>query len=1299
MYTPCPDGWYCQADGFCNEGCTITGCEDDALCDEDTLLCTSACVDDAECSEPFPECNDELVEPGEQALCVPCVDLGQEPNDVMEEAVPLGDLMEGILVEGQRLCGPESDWYSFEVTEAASLSLTVFVDEGDPRNLGVEVLAVDGITVVFEAPLGESGAPLAIALPDLGQYFLRFFQDAAFLGDQMIRTGYDFALSQRTACTNDSMEPNPGPRAAPTVAPALYEDLVLCADDEDWYAVELEAGTSVLVELGFSNVEGNLDLHLVGPDGVVPVATAESETDGETIAHPVTSAGVYFVRVFSSNVLTETSYSLNIMVSDISCTADRLEPNPSDSSATDAVFDDDDRYVEEGLTLCQADEDWYVISPSHGQLVLAEIAFAHDSGDLQFELVDPEGYVLASSTSFTDNEYLRFTVNRSGEYFLRVYGATPYVANSYNLVVELGGEACAPDALEPNDASLEPAELTLDTDYEDLTLCVGEEDWYQVDASDGQIITVETNFDTSLYDIGVVLYLLRRDGSLTWLAGSDTISSRESIVYQTFDTGTYLVRVYRSRGTLNAVYDLNVNVTGSPCVRDELEPNNTYLDATEVASGDAFSDLSLCVADVDWYQIELRNGQLLTASIDFIHTENDLGLRLYKLNSDGTITYRAGSDTLTNDETILYSAYEDGTFLVFVYRSRGTTTASYDFSIEVTGTACESDALEPNDSSVEAMAIEPGTAYLGLTLCAGDSDWFSFDASNGQLLTLEIDFSHDLGDLGMRLYKLNDDGTLTSRDSSDTLNDDERISYRPFESGTFVVNVYRSRGALTGAYSLNVDVEGEACVDDDHEPNNSPAEGAAIVTGDYPGQTLCIGDEDWYQFDVGNGQLVDLSIAFSQAESDLGLALYRLNSDGTITYRAGADTLTDNESIRYRSFDEGTYVARVYRSRGAASMANYDLSLAVEGSPCDGDDFEPNNSSSEATAVAEGSYPGLTLCVSDDDWYSLEVGNGQLVNVAIDFSHAASDLGLRLYRLNDDGTITSRASADTLTDDESIRYRSWEDGTFLIQVYRSRGAVIATYDLSVAVEGDPCVEDEFEPNNASSEAEAITQGDYLGLTLCAGDEDWYSFEILNGQVSTIRLDFVHALNDLGVQLYRLMPDGTTTYVVGADTTTDGENVVFTAWVDATYLLRVYRSRGTSVATYDLSVSIAGERCVADDFEPNDHWLDASEIVLGTTYEDLTLCVTDNDYYTLDLTAGQVLTAQIDFIHADNDLGFYLYRLNADGTITAVRGSDTLTDNEIIVQSITETGTYILRAYLSRGSVTGVYDMSTSVTGP
>ncbi len=558
-------------------------------------------------------------------------------------------------------------------------------------------------------------------------------------------------------------------------------------------------------------------------------------------------------------------------------------------------------------------------------------------------------------------------------------------------------------------------------------------------------------------------------------------------------------------------------------------------------------------------------------------------------------------------------------------------------------------------------------------------------------------------DLGFVLYRRFPNGTTAYRTGSNSVTSNESILFQSYEDGDFVLYVYRTRGTRFANYSLNAEVRGEACVNDIFEAgegNNHYSSAAPVTMGNHPDLTLCVGDADYYSVNLSNGQVFTAAITFLHNQNDLGMALYKLNDDGTITYRSGSNTLTDNETIVYQPFEDGEFILYVYRTRGT-TVASYDMTLTLDGSSCSDDIYEPNNASTEAVAIPNGASPNLSLCVGDIDWYSFDAANGQIITASIAFSHADNDLAIYLYKLNADGTITYRAGSNTLTDNETIVYQPFEDATFLMRVSRSRGTTVANYDLDLDVSGNACVADAFESNNASAEAVPIPEGMHSGLTLCVGDSDWYSLELANSQVLTLSAFFNHAQNDLGVALYKLNTDGTLSYRAGSNTLSDNEFIVFSAFETSTYLVYVYRTRGTTVANYDLEILTQGQACESDDLDPNDHWLQAQPIVLGAIYLNRTLCKDDTgDYYDLGVfNQGDVITATASFVHAENDFGIQIYRLNADNTVTAVASVNTSTDDEFIVYTVPALGdgqTFIYRVYKASGTNSGSYDMSVSV---
>ena len=954
--------------------------------------------------------------------------------------------------------------------------------------------------------------------------------------------------------------------------------------------------------------------------------------------------------------------------------------------------------------LCQGDEDWFSFTAYPGQVLEADLLFSQASGDLQLELVNQVGATLLQVNTLTDNESLRHTFVDGGTYYLRVSGSGSGEQNAYSLSLNLVGDACDPDTLEPNNASFDAAELP-PGDYTDLTVCFGETDWYDIPAADGQLVSATALVNASETDLRLYLYREKADGTLAWLGASQSTADGEQIVQRVYGEGPFRLNVARGPDTVNATYDLNLEITGEACVADVNEPNNGYFETTNVpSSGASFTGQTLCVGDRDWFEFEVGDSQLVTAKATFEHASSDIGMQLYQLNEDGTATYRSGADTLTDNETITYRPFSGGSYALHVYPSRGTTIGAYDLDITFTGDECLDDAWEPNDGYYQAAALDPG-AYAEMTLCVGDDDWYSTQLLNGQLLNVELEFTHAENDLGLNVYKLNDDGTVSSRAGSNTLTDNENVLYRPFDSGEFLVRVYRTRGAQLATYGLNVAIDGEECVNDATEPNDAYTEAQPItVNAPQTGLTLCVGDADWFSFEAANGQLVDIDLDFEHAKNDLGMTLYKLNDDGTISGRVGANTVTDGEFITYQPYDSGTFLLYIYRTRGT-QVANYDVEVDVTGSPCVADAYEPNNAQTEASPITDTSESGLTLCVGDADWYSFTAQNGQLIEADLAFEHAKNDLGMNVYRLMSDGTLQSRAGANTLTDNETIKYQPYDSGEFLLYVYRTRGTQVATYDLDFALTGQPCSGDGFEPNDTYASAQALPQGSHADLTLCVGDADWYQIPDMSaGNLIDATLSFSHEDSDLGMRVYRIASDGTLQSRSTADTLTDNEFLVYRPYDSGEFLLYVYRSRGTTVASYDLEYSLTTDGCEPDAFEPNEHWLQAADLTggLNTDHVGLNSCVADDDYYFLGDTfaQGDVINVTVTFTHGpQKDLGLALYGINDNNAITTLTSVDSTDDNETRTYTVSSTWAnkpIVARVYRSRGTAFIDYDLRVDV---
>ena len=173
--------------------------------------------------------------------------------------------------------------------------------------------------------------------------------------------------------------------------------------------------------------------------------SSTSTTDNESInATLTTGPGTYYIHVFGAN----TGSTYDLWWDDVPPVSDDPYEENDNFAAAWNFSDDPVLGMAEGIWLdayggwlgVQKDIDWYRIEVSAADLiagtpadlnVLINCTFMHSAGNIDIELVNSTGAVVASSTSLNDNENIDFIVATSGTYYIRVYGSN--AGNLYNL--------------------------------------------------------------------------------------------------------------------------------------------------------------------------------------------------------------------------------------------------------------------------------------------------------------------------------------------------------------------------------------------------------------------------------------------------------------------------------------------------------------------------------------------------------------------------------------------------------------------------------------------------------------------------------------------------------------------------------------------------------------------------------------------------------------------------------------------------------------------------------------------------
>jgi hypothetical protein len=108
----------------------------------------------------------------------------------------------------------------------------------------------------------------------------------------------------------------------------------------------------------------------------------------------------------------------------------RLYHSDGSEIPTDDQFEDNDQQSDavslyeytyyRNLYVSAQDDDWYSMTLSADSLSIA-CDFIHANGNINMDLVDNSGAVLASSQSLTDNERIHFIVNQLDTYYIHIY--------------------------------------------------------------------------------------------------------------------------------------------------------------------------------------------------------------------------------------------------------------------------------------------------------------------------------------------------------------------------------------------------------------------------------------------------------------------------------------------------------------------------------------------------------------------------------------------------------------------------------------------------------------------------------------------------------------------------------------------------------------------------------------------------------------------------------------------------------------------------------------------------------------
>lgn len=538
----------------------------------------------------------------------------------------------------------------------------------------------------------------------------------------------------------DRFTPNHGPAEAAAVEGGLLDEtnLYVCANTDDWFRIDANAGQRITASITFAHRIGDLDLYLL-PEGTEDlddaVAVSGTEDDEESLEFIAPEDGTWFLVVDSFEGAVG-SYDVTIAVScrtdgdcpadyacsfiesqcmptfEPTCGADEFETNDAASSASIVEVAGDGFAYLHGLTVCEEDDDYFSLTLDAPASVYLDLAF--DPGfNLDLYVFSPDGDLFAAADADDENpEELVLPILPAGVYILAVdHFVTQLGADvGYNLTVEVRAARCESNAdcgvggralcEEGGCVSYEPETPNpAGGACDDGTDCAGDLGCYQGnDGFDDNFCSreCEGNDDCADFEGGYCLPL-GRDGVCFGTCEADT----QCPTYYSCDDGRCRLdeclldadcgdgqRCRRSEQQ-NDGY-----CTSAPfpaCGDDDaLEDNDT--DGEAVAIDDDVDGV-VCDGDDDWFAITVdEDGTRLDVSVGF---DPGVDVDVFVFDAAGHVVAE-GTEPNANPERAAARYLEAGTYLVRVNQYPGDSDqdTGYTLSYELSDDACAPDGDE-----------------------------------------------------------------------------------------------------------------------------------------------------------------------------------------------------------------------------------------------------------------------------------------------------------------------------------------------------------------------------------------------------------------------------------------------------------------------------------------------------------------------------------------------------------------------------------------------------------------------------
>ncbi|MBO4349771.1 MAG: pre-peptidase C-terminal domain-containing protein, partial [Proteobacteria bacterium] len=704
---------------------------------------------------------------------------------------------------------------------------------------------------------------------------------------------------------------------------------------------------------------------------------------------------------------------------------------------------------------------------------------------------------------------------------------------------------CASDAYEIN-GSIAMASKISNID-DDLTLCKGTNDFFQLDITNGENYEIMLSHDSSRAALKMDLYRgselvsTYMGGDTLYLSGNQVTNIDESPLYFKVSSARDLNSDANRYHLKTSVYGVGqgIDIAASNLIipNGMLDASDNQTVSVDIANlgNKKSSDFFIGYYISETSEIDETAWRIARQSVSALGPKESV---------TKTISLKLPSDTPGGYYHLIAKADDDETNTDIRPTNNLARTSAWHFE-----RSCW-DTLDPNESFETARKIElvDGAYHKDeLAVCQTNADYYAFDVKNNSTLDITVS-STTKGDFDIVLFDAFGDEMISSRTGATTesIHRDLIVGDQTLYLYVFMPeNIYN---ASELAYSLDIKT-GTAPAwshcDATFEPNNFPSASSDLRQAAISGQQAAIcpaTDNDYYAITLAANER--LQVGFETEETGLRAALYR-GSDMTFL---GMLTNLKTQTFDYTAITEGTYYLRVFTNAKDAKTMTYRLKwLGEEAGSCD-------LAVSSLTSSPQNLFAGGALTV---DFDVKNIGKNA-ADYEAEIALSTASRNAILGKLN--GNLEPSAT-NHVREKYTIPAQFQGNATLSVSLTASGDVALgnnkATQNIQIA---SACQNDAAEPNDNILKATPLEKS-FSGI-ICPSDEDWFSLTLAKD--AKISLAFTHTQGDLDLYVY----DTDGSEVAASVTAMDTETLELTP---GSYYLLVRGADSSVTNAYTISV--------------------------------------------------------------------------------------------------------------------------------